>query len=128
MEPEQLVYMDLASAGYYGDFLPSSEWRMHLDIYRARPAAQAILHAHPTYSTALAVQRREIPAFHYMVGAAGGKKIPCAGYATFGTQELSDEILDALGDTYSACLMANHGMVRPATSDPPPRLFLLAFF
>ena len=61
MEPEQLVYMDLASAGYYGDFLPSSEWRMHLDIYRARPAAQAILHAHPTYSTALAVQRREIP-------------------------------------------------------------------
>ena len=55
-------------------------------------------------------------AFHYMVGAAGGKKIPCAGYATFGTQELSDEILDALGETYSGCLMANHGMVRPAIS------------
>ena len=113
MVPEQLVYMDLDSAGYYGEHLPSSEWRMvrapgpgqapaprwhclrflwldthvpppeqHLDIYRARPAAKAILHAHPTYCTALAALHLEIPAFHYMVGAAGGKKIPCAKPAT----------------------------------------------
>ena len=54
----------------------------HLDIYRARPAAKAILHAHPTYCTALAALHLEIPAFHYMVGAAGGKKIPCAKPAT----------------------------------------------
>ena len=93
---------------------------MHYDIYRRMGAqVKAILHAHPVYCTALAAQRREIPAFHYMVGVAGGKKIPCAPYFTFGTQALSDGIISTLlseprqciGGQYSGCLMANHGII-----------------
>jgi L-fuculose-phosphate aldolase len=110
MRPEQVVLVDLGSAQYYGDHLPSSEWRFHLDIYRARPEAQSILHAHSTYCTAVSALGEPIPAFHYMIASAGGKTIPCARYETFGTQPLSDSILAAM-DGVRACLMANHGMI-----------------
>merc|ERR550532_3877624 len=90
--------------------MPSSEWRMHYDIYKNIPEANAIVHAHPTFCTALSCQRRGIPAFHYMVAAAGGKEIKCTEYATFGTQELSDSMVAALGSRRSV-LLANHGMI-----------------
>lgn len=93
-----------------GQLLPSSEWRMHADIYRARPEAQAVVHAHPTFCTALACQRIGIPAFHYMVAVAGGTDIRCSDYATFGTQALSDTMVAALRDR-KACILANHGMI-----------------
>lgn len=89
---------------------PSSEWRFHRDIYAARPEAGAILHAHSPFATALACQSIEIPPFHYMIARFGGATIRCAGYATFGTQALSDAMLAALQDR-RACLMAHHGMV-----------------
>lgn len=89
---------------------PSSEWRIHYDLYRARPDAGAILHAHPTHCTALACMRKAIPAFHYMVAVAGGSDIPCAPYATFGSAELSAQVLQTL-EGRRACLMANHGLV-----------------
>ena len=89
---------------------PSSEWRIHRDVYRARPDALAILHAHPAHSMALACLRRPLPAFHYMVAVAGGRDIRCAEYATFGSQALSDHVLQAL-ENRRACLMANHGII-----------------
>ena len=89
---------------------PSSEWRFHHDIYAAFPEAQAIVHAHSPFAVALACLRRDIPSFHYMVAMAGGVDIRCASYATFGTQALSDAVVEALQDR-RACLMANHGLV-----------------
>jgi L-fuculose-phosphate aldolase len=89
---------------------PSSEWRFHRDIYAAFPEAGAIVHAHSPFAVALACLRRDIPAFHYMVAMAGGVDIRCARYATFGTQALSDAVLEALRER-RACLMANHGLV-----------------
>ena len=69
-----------------------------------------VLHCHSIHATAVAVHHRTIPAFHYMVGVAGGSTIRCAGYATFGTQELSDQALRAL-DGRSACLLGQHGQI-----------------
>merc|ERR1712032_881551 len=100
----------MGESSYCGDDVPSSEWRMHYDIYKNFPEAAAVVYSHPTYATALACQRRGIPAFHYMIGIAGGKEIRCADYATFTTQELSDNMLIALGPRRSA-LLANHGMI-----------------
>lgn len=94
---------------------PSSEWRFHLDVFAARPDAEAIVHAHPISATALACHRRGIERFHYMVGVAGGHDIRCAKYATFGTRELSANVIEALTDR-KACLMANHGMLAIGTS------------
>lgn len=109
MTPSQIVEMDL-EAGYRGDWLPSSEWRMHHDLYKARPEAGAVAHTHSAYATALSCLRIEIPAFHYMIAVAGGTTLRCADYATFGTQALSDAMVAALRDR-SACLLANHGMI-----------------
>ena len=89
---------------------PSSEWRLHRDIYAKRSEAQAIVHTHSPFATTLACLRRPIPAFHYEVAFAGGDDIRCSGYATFGTQELSDLALAAL-EGRKACLLANHGAV-----------------
>lgn len=89
---------------------PSTEWRIHCDIYRARPEFGAIVHSHSAHATAIACQRRAIPPFHYMVTRAGGHEIPCAEYATFGTQALSEQVLSALRG-YRACLLANHGQL-----------------
>jgi L-fuculose-phosphate aldolase len=89
---------------------PSSEWRMHLDIYAARPEAGAVIHAHSTFATALSCLRKDIPAFHYMVAVAGGMDIRCSNYALFGTQDLSDTMMMALKDR-RACLLGTHGMI-----------------
>lgn len=107
--PEMMV--PVASDGTpRGTLKPSSEWRMHLDLYRARPEAKAVVHVHSPYATALSCHRRGIPAFHYMVAVGGGPDIRCADYATFGTQALSDAMLAAL-DGRTACLLANHGQI-----------------
>jgi L-fuculose-phosphate aldolase len=113
LTPEQIAAIDLDGMLYEGgstNSKPSSEWRMHVDIYRHFPLAGAVLHAHSPFATALACNRRGIPAFHYMVAIAGGDDIRCARYATFGTPELSRHMLEALQDR-SACLLANHGMI-----------------
>ena len=114
MSYEHSTPSDMAKVGAGGTAsgprLPSSEWRFHHDIYRARPDAGAVLHAHSPFATALACQQLAVPAFHYMVARFGGVDVRCADYATFGTQELSDAMLVALEDR-SACLMAHHGMV-----------------
>ncbi len=109
LAPAQMVAVEMSGRAR-GSLAPSSEWRMHRDIYAARPEVGAVIHTHAPFSTALACQRRDIPAFHYMVAVAGGKEIRCAAYATFGGQELSDSALVAL-EGRTACLLAHHGMI-----------------
>jgi L-fuculose-phosphate aldolase len=94
-----------------GRLAPSSEWRIHRDIYRQRPEVGAVVHTHSTAATALACLRRPIPAFHYMVAKAGGDDIRCARYATYGTPALSRSALAALAGGRRACLLANHGLL-----------------
>ena len=106
---DDIVAVDESGAAS-GTRKPSSEWRFHRDIYRARKEAAAIVHAHSPFATTLACLDRGIPAFHYMIAMAGGNDIRCASYATFGTQELSDAALAAL-DGRKACLLAHHGMI-----------------
>ena len=109
LTPGDIVYMGM-DGSHEGLLTPSSEWRMHLDIYAARPEAGAVIHAHSTFATSLSCLRKEIPAFHYMVAVAGGRNIRCSDYALFGTQDLSDTMLKALEDR-RACLLGTHGMI-----------------
>jgi L-fuculose-phosphate aldolase len=95
---------------YEGDRMPSSEWRFHWDIQRTRQDIDVVVHNHAMHCVALACMHAYIPAFHYMVTIAGGHDIRCAKYARYGTQELSDNAIEALKDRY-ACLLANHGMI-----------------
>lgn len=107
--PEDLVRLEMTGAAQ-GKRRPSSEWRMHRDIYHHFPQAGAILHAHSSYCTTLACLERPIPAFHYMVAMAGGDSIRCTPYALFGSQELSDAAVAGLQER-SATLLGHHGMI-----------------
>lgn len=109
MQPEDMAHMRF-DGKHTGRHQPSSEWRIHLDILRSRPEVGAVIHTHSGYSTTLACLARAIPAFHYMIALFGGNNIRCSGYATYGTQELSDQVLVAL-EGRSAALMGNHGLI-----------------
>ena len=110
LETEDVVFVSLDGKFDSLKQRPSSEWRIHKDIYINKKEANAVVHAHSTHATAVSAHGKSIPAFHYMVALAGGDDIKCAEYATFGTEELSKNILEAL-DKRKACLMSNHGQV-----------------
>ena len=109
-----LKVKDIVFVNLKGEFnkkqKPSSEWRFHQDIYISKTKAKAIVHSHSTNATALSTHNKKIPSFHYMVALAGGSDIKCAKYATYGTRELSKNILKALKNRF-ACLIANHGQI-----------------
>lgn len=107
--PEHVVAMKW-DASFAGDVLPSSEWRFHRDILRARADLNAVVHTHSTHATALAVMGRDIPAIHYGVAGSGGSTIRCASYELFGTQALADRVVEAM-EGRRACLLAHHGMI-----------------
>jgi L-fuculose-phosphate aldolase len=118
--PEDIVFLSLKEEYdnlklFNTSLNPSSEWRFHQDIYRKKIEAKAIVHAHSPHATAVSVHGKSIPAFHYMIALAGGDDIKCAEYATFGTTELSKNILTAL-EKRKACLMSNHGQVAFGTN------------
>ncbi len=108
--PDDIVALNLDGSVAAGRLAPSSEWPMHLAIYRARADVGAIVHAHSDFAVTLAVLKRAIPAFHYMVAVAGGKDIRCAPYATFGSEALAAHAVAAL-EGRKACLLAHHGQI-----------------
>lgn len=113
MEPDDLV--EMGWDGTYAGRRPSSEWRFHRDILKARPDVNVVLHCHSAFATSVACHHRTIPAFHYMVGVMGGNTLRCARYATFGTQALSDAAIEAL-EGRMACLLGQHGQISLGTT------------
>ena len=109
MGPDDIIEMDFDGT-YEGKHRPSSEWRFHRDILKARTDIDVVLHCHSIYATTLACHHKPIPSFHYMTGVAGGTTIRCARYATYGTQALSDYAIEALEDRL-ACLLGQHGQI-----------------
>jgi len=112
LKPEDIVFMGLNEEAENNDSVnkPSSEWRFHRDIYVNKRDAHAIVHAHSPHATAVSSHGKSIPPFHYMIALAGGEDIKCSKYATFGTKNLSRNIIKALKNR-TACLIANHGQV-----------------
>ena len=113
LEPEMIASMPLDEpdkGSWVGPLKPSSEWHFHRRLMLVREDAAAIVHAHPTYCTTLAICRKDIPSCHYMIAAFGGSNVRCSGYATFGTDELSKLAEEAI-EGRTACLLANHGMI-----------------
>ena len=114
IHPDKLKISDIPFISFEGKQTggkkPSSEWMMHLLIYRKRPDIKAITHSHSMWSTSLSCLRKKIPSFHYMVAEFGGDDIKCSKYATFGTNLLAKNVLLALKDR-KGCLMSNHGQL-----------------
>ena len=112
MRPDMLALMPLGGeyGAWSGRYRPSTEWRCHLDIMRARPDVGAIVHCHPIYATALSMLHKPIPAAHYMIAIFGGPNVRCTAYAPYGTKELSDLAVAGI-EGRNGVLLANHGMI-----------------
>ena len=123
LKNKDIVFVSLDGSFDKKKGIPSSEWKFHQDIYNNKKGAKSIVHAHSTNATAVSAHKRGIPPFHYMVAMAGGNDIKCAKYATFGTRNLSKNILKALKGR-KACLIANHGQI--AFDENLPKAFELA--
>jgi L-fuculose-phosphate aldolase len=111
LRPAMIARMPLAGeyGAWKGPIKPSVEWRIHLEIARARPEIGAIVRIQPPYATALAMAHKSIPAAHSMIALFGSPIIRCAKYAPGGTKELAAAALDALGERGHAALLANYG-------------------
>lgn len=107
---DQMVLVQPDGSTPEGGLRPSSEWRMHQQILNRRPDANAVVHCHSRHATILACAGREIPSMHYMVAVGGGSSVPVAPYATFGSAELAEGVVETL-DGRAAALMANHGQI-----------------
>lgn len=108
LTPDQMVTIPFDGLPDGTGLKPSSEWPFHQGLHQARPDMPVVLHAHPPYCSILSVQRRDIPACHYMIAAFGGNSVPLADYALFGSPELCANMAAIMADRHG-CLMANHG-------------------
>ncbi|UFS71481.1 L-fuculose-phosphate aldolase [Geomonas sp. RF6] len=109
MEPADIPLVDISGRVVEGSRNPSSELGFHLALYRKRADITAVVHTHSVYATTMACLNWEIPAVHYLV-AFSGQKVPLAPYATFGTDELAENVVQGI-EGYNAVLLANHGLV-----------------
>jgi L-fuculose-phosphate aldolase len=107
---EHMVLVQPDGSVAQGALKPSSEWRMHQGLLDRRPDVGAVVHCHSLHATILACANRPIPAVHYMVAVSGGTSVPVAPYATFGSAELAEAVVETLDGRYAA-LMANHGQI-----------------
>jgi L-fuculose-phosphate aldolase len=119
MRAEMLALMPLGGeyGAWTGRYKPSTEWRFHLDIMRARADVGAIVHCHPTYATALSMLHKPILAAHYMIAIFGGPNVRCTGYAPYGTKELADLAVAGL-EGRNGVLLGNHGIIAVGATLP----------
>lgn len=108
-KPEDIVILDLEGNVVEGKLKPSSELDMHLILYKNREDANAIVHTHSRYATAISCMGWNLEPVHYLIGLAG-YDVKCAKYATYGSKELARNALKAIGDR-NAVLLANHGLI-----------------
>ncbi|WP_037668314.1 class II aldolase/adducin family protein [Streptomyces griseus] len=106
LTPDDVTGVDLDGRQVLGTLVPTSELPMHLAVYRTTEA-RAVVHTHAVHATAVSTLVYELPAVHYMTSALGGP-VRVAPYATYGTDELAENMLRALADR-SGCLLQNHG-------------------
>ncbi|KUN18987.1 fuculose phosphate aldolase [Streptomyces antibioticus] len=108
LTPDDVTGVDLDGRQVLGTLVPTSELPMHLAVHRSTEA-RAVVHTHAVHATAVSMLVPELPAVHYMAGALGGA-VRVAPYATYGTEELAENMLHALADR-TACLLQNHGTI-----------------
>jgi L-fuculose-phosphate aldolase len=108
LTPDDITGVDLCGRQVLGTLVPTSELPMHLAVYRTTDA-RAVVHTHAVHATAVSTLVPELPPVHYMTGALGGP-VRVAPYATYGSDELAENMLGALAGR-SGCLLQNHGMI-----------------
>lgn len=123
LKERDLVVMTSEGQILKGDRKPSSEWHMHGAIYNARPEINVLIHTHSPYVSVVSSLGEELPPISYLIASAGTRTVPLARYETFGTKELGEAAVEAMGDC-KAVMLANHGLI--AGGDTLAQAFSLA--
>ncbi len=110
MEEKDMVVTDLEGNMIEGCHRPSSEWRMHAEIYKSLPHVRAVVHTHSPYATSFAVNHQEIPVVLIEMIPFLKGKIEVSAYAKQGSAQVGLNAVEILRRK-NACLMANHGVV-----------------
>ena len=110
LKEEDVVVMNSAFQVVDGKRKPTIEAEMHIKIMNARPDVNAVIHTHPVDSQIFACLHMDIPPIIDEAAQLLEGPARCAPYALPGTEELADNVVEALGSGM-ACLMANHGAV-----------------
>jgi L-fuculose-phosphate aldolase len=108
MTPDMMVITDLDGKKISGQREPSSEIKMHLEVYKNRPDARAVVHAHPPTATGFAVAGIALDRAVLAEVITTLGSIPIAAYATPSTQELPDAVRKYI-KAHDGLLLANHG-------------------
>jgi L-fuculose-phosphate aldolase len=119
LRPAMIARMPLVGeyGAWKGPMKPTSEWRIHLDIVRARPDIGGIVRFQSPYATALAMAGKPILAAHPMIALFGAPIIRCAKYAPAGTKELAGLALEALDQSHAVLLSNYCALTTGATLD-----------
>ncbi|WP_322622713.1 class II aldolase/adducin family protein [Aedoeadaptatus coxii] len=123
LKERDLVVMTSEGEILKGDRKPSSEWHMHGAIYNARPEINVLIHTHSPYVSVVSSLGEDLPPISYLIASAGTRTVPLARYETFGTKELGEAAVEAMGDC-KAVMLANHGLI--AGGDTLEQAFSLA--
>lgn len=123
LKERDLVVMTSEGQILKGDRKPSSEWHMHGAIYNVRPEINVLIHTHSPYVSVVSSLGEELPSISYLIASAGTRTVPLARYETFGTKELGEVAVEAMGDC-KAVMLANHGLI--AGGDTLAQAFSLA--
>lgn len=105
-----IVLVNINTHEYKGDIKPSSEYKLHTEIYKTRPKIGAVIHTHQMNASTVAAARREVPPILDDQAQIIGPNIRVAAYALPSTKKIVKETVRALKGRMAA-LMANHGAV-----------------
>ena len=110
LTPDDIVKVELRTLDYGDQRKPTSEKRLHRDIYAARADVGASIHTHAKLCGVFAAARKSICCIEGEMKQLVGTEMRCAGHALPSTKKLSKVALGALGDR-NGCLLMNHGVI-----------------
>ncbi len=116
LKPDDMVLVDIYTLKYEGCIKPSSELKLHCQVYKTRPNINAVIHTHQMYASIVAAAQNDVVVLdeeHQKI--LGAKIIKAAPYALPNTKKITVETENAIGQS-NAALMSNHGVVCIGTS------------
>ena len=111
LTPEEMVLVDIYTLKYEGKLKPSSELKLHCEVYKTRPHINAVIHTHQLYASIVAAAQKDVVVLneeHQKI--LGAKTIKAAPYALPNTKKITVETARAIEQS-NAALMSNHGVV-----------------
>lgn len=108
---EDLIVVDRAGRQLFGERQPSSELKVHLAAYAAKPEISAVVHAHPLYATALYRAGRLPQTALLMEAVESLGAVPLVPFIDHGTQALADAVGRVMPPEVRACVLERHGTV-----------------